>query len=435
MLHTIDDVWNWLQDNTPTTIHPGLERMEHVLAELGSPERRLKFIHIAGTNGKGSVAAMLNSVLQEAGYSVGLYISPPLHHWSERIQLNGSGIPEAELIRFAEHIRPIIEKMEEPPTVFEWWTLIAICYFAYEATPWFVIWETGLGGRLDATNVVHPLVSVITEIDRDHMEFLGDSLQEIAVEKAGIIKPGIPVIVSAKNPEAVAVIKQKASELKSKCSVLGSDFYVEALERTDNNQLFQFQNRLFSQKLAIPLLGEHQLANAGAAIMALTVLHHQYATIIDPNHLETGLTKVKWPGRLEEVGKNPTVLIDGAHNASGIKALTDTIKQHYTYDKLYLILAMMQEKEVEMIQPLLSLTDHIVATQVQYEIRSRTANEVKNIVYQLNSKQSVEAIESPEQAVAHALKLAGPKDLVLIAGSLYLLSEVRPLFTKTERMG
>jgi dihydrofolate synthase / folylpolyglutamate synthase len=436
MLQTVNDVWDWVQNNTPTKIDPGLERMKFVLAELGSPERRLKVIHIAGTNGKGSVATMMASVLQEAGYSVGLYISPPLHHWSERIQLNGEGIPESELVRWAERIRPIIEKMEEPPTRFEFWTLIAICYFAYEATPWFVILETGLGGRLDATNVVYPLVSIITEIARDHMEFLGESIPNIAHEKAGIIKSGVPVVVSAGNSEAVEVIRQRATELNSNFSLLGNDFHVNSLYQDDTGQTFQFENRLFTAKLRISLKGTYQLANAAAVIMAISILRQKYATIIDPIHLEMGLAKATWPGRMEEMGVHPTILLDGAHNASGIKVLVDTIQQQYTYDKLFFILATMREKEEEMIQPLLPLADHIVTTQVQNELRSRTAGDMKKLILKQNPQQSVEAIALPEEALGHILTLAGPRDMIVIAGSLYLLSQIRPLLlSKAERMG
>ncbi|MCH5584040.1 bifunctional folylpolyglutamate synthase/dihydrofolate synthase [Shimazuella sp. AN120528] len=428
MLQTANDVWNWLSSHTPAKIRPGLERMEHVLEELGHPERRLKVIHIAGTNGKGSVAAMLSSVLQEAGYSVGLFTSPELTHWSDRIQLNGEGIPEQELIRWTERLRPIVEKMDEPPTEFEYWTLIALCYFAYEATPWFTIMETGLGGRLDSTNVVYPLVSIITEIDRDHMEFLGSTIEEIALEKAGIIKSGVPVVTSTKGEEGLTVLEKVANERHSKFYAFGKDFDVQAISHDEKGQSFHFTSKMLEEKFCIQLKGKHQLANAGAAIMAISILCSQYATIVETSHLEKGLAKATWPGRMEEVSRHPIVLLDGAHNASGVRALADTLRNHYTYEKLFVVFAMMKEKESEMIQPLLPLAYHIVTTEVSNQKRSRTAKNLMDIILAQNPNQSVEAIASAEQALQTVQAQAGPDDMIVVAGSLYLIAQIRPLF-------
>jgi dihydrofolate synthase/folylpolyglutamate synthase len=429
MLQTANDVWDWLENHTPAKIHPGLERMEHVLEELGHPERRLKVIHIAGTNGKGSVAAMLSSVLQEAGYSVGLFTSPELTHWSDRIRWNGEPIPESELVRWTEHLRPIIEKMEEPPTEFEFWTLIALCYFAYEATPWFVIMETGLGGRLDSTNMVYPLVSIITEIALDHMEFLGSTVSEIAEEKAGIIKSGVPVVTSTSNSEAMPVLQRVAREHNSKFYKIGRDFRVNKVQQDRNGQSFQFESKMLEADLRITLKGDHQLANAGAAIMAISILCQQYATIVEPIHLEKGLAKATWPGRMEEINEDPTILLDGAHNTSGVRALAETLRCQYTYERLFVVFAMMKEKEAEMIQPLLSLAHHIVATEVPNQQRSRTAEQLMDIILKQNPDQSVEAIASPEKALETVRTQAGPKDMIVIAGSLYLIAQIRPLFT------
>ncbi|WP_028775481.1 bifunctional folylpolyglutamate synthase/dihydrofolate synthase [Shimazuella kribbensis] len=427
MLQSANDVWDWLSNHTPAKIHPGLSRMEHVLEELGHPERRLKVIHIAGTNGKGSVAAMLSSVLQEAGYSVGLFTSPELTHWSDRIRLNGEGIPESELVRWTERLRPIIEKMDEPPTDFEFWTLIALCYFAYEATPWFVIMETGLGGRLDSTNVVYPLVSIITQIDYDHMEFLGSTITEIAKEKAGIIKSGVPVVTSTNGSEALAALQQVADAKQSKLYRVGRDFMVNPIRYDQEGQSFQFTSKMLQTTSRITLKGEHQLANAGAAIMAISILCQQYATIVEPIHLEIGLGEATWPGRMEEVDNKPIILLDGAHNASGVRALVDTLRNHYTYEKLFVVFAMMKEKETEMIQPLLSLAHHIVATEVPNQQRSRTAQDVMDIILKLNPEQSTEAIASPEEALASVRAQAGHNDMIVVAGSLYLIAQIKSI--------
>jgi dihydrofolate synthase/folylpolyglutamate synthase len=431
MLRTANDVWEWLATNTSKTIRPGLERMEHVLAELGNPERRLKVIHIAGTNGKGSVAAMIASVLQEAGYSVGTFISPELDHWSDRIRLDGEGIPESELVRWAERIRPIVEQMEEPPTEFEWWTLIALCYFAYEATPWFTVMETGLGGRLDSTNVVYPLVSVITEISYDHLQYLGTTITEIATEKAGIIKNGVPVVTIATDPLAVEVIGKTAKARGSKCYQLGPDFSVHAKKRDREGQSFTFTSKLLEVDAQISLKGMHQLANAAAALMTINILCQQYATIVEPQHLKQGLAKAQWPGRLEEVATDPLIILDGAHNTLGVQALANAIQTDYTYEKLFVIFAMMKDKEAEMIQSLLPLSDHIVATEVPDQPRSRTAEELKNIILAMNPMQSVEAISSPQRALEAIRAQASKQDLIVIAGSLYVIAAIRRLLKET----
>jgi dihydrofolate synthase/folylpolyglutamate synthase len=291
--------------------------------------------------------------------------------------------------------------------------------------------ETGLGGRLDSTNVVYPLVSVITEIAHDHMEFLGTTITEIATEKAGIIKNGVPVVTSATDPLAVEVIRKTASARGSKCYQLGTDFSVHAIERDKTEQAFTFESKLLKVDARIALKGEHQLDNAAAVLMTIDVLCHQYATIVDVPQLKQGLSKAHWPGRLEEVATDPLIVLDGAHNTLGVQALAKAIQTDYTYEKLFVIFAMMKDKEAEMIQSLLPLTDHIVATEVPNQPRSRTAEELKNIILAMNPMQSVEAISSPQRALEAIRTQAGKRDLIVIAGSLYVIAEIRRLFNET----
>ncbi|SFJ42231.1 bifunctional folylpolyglutamate synthase/dihydrofolate synthase [Thermoflavimicrobium dichotomicum] len=429
----VEDVFQWMKQNCVARIQPGLERMEWMLERLNHPERRLKFIHIAGTNGKGSTAAMISTVLVEAGYKTGLFVSPYVTKWNERIQVDGEPISDESLVKWANHLYPLfVEMMEEgpgAPSPFEFWTLVALCYFAYEAIPWFIVWETGLGGKWDATNVVFPLVSVITQIGMDHKEFLGDTITHIAQEKAGIIKPGVPVVCGTTCPEATQVIVDEAKQKKCRLYVMNEDFHIDLIERTMDSQTFRFSNIYRSlDALKIPLAGEHQLQNAATAIMTLEVLRQYYATILEDFHFELGLRKVSWPGRLEKISEQPFILLDGAHNPDGMNALVKAVSAFYTYDRCLAMVAMMRDKEVdEMLKPLLTITDQILVTEVADAPRALPANELAERIKQMAPEKNVEVVSSVEKGLQCLKEWAAAKDLVLITGSLYLVSEARSL--------
>ncbi|MBA4496141.1 bifunctional folylpolyglutamate synthase/dihydrofolate synthase [Paenactinomyces guangxiensis] len=436
MFATSEEVFHWMEHRCVRTIQPGLERMEWILNRIDHPERRCKFIHIAGTNGKGSTAAMISSVLREAGYPTGLFISPYVTNWNERIQFDGEPIAESSFVHWANFLRPLADEMAEhgpgAPSPFEFWTLIAICYFAYEASPWFIVWETGLGGRCDSTNVVYPLVSVITHIGFDHKDWLGETIAEIAREKAGIIKAGVPVVCGSENKEALAVITEQAKQKNSSLYVIHKNFQAEPKTATPNGQRFHFTNAYGTlSDLEIPLVGEHQIRNAGTALMALEVLRQHYATVLEREHIEQGLKKTSWPGRLEKVSDQPLIVLDGAHNPDGIHSLVSSVRQLYTYDHLILMVAMMRDKDItEMIQPLLPLAHQVIATQVQDLPRALPAEELAQQVRQLNPELSVQSASTAEEGLRLMKKKAGEKDLLLITGSLFLISEVRPLLIK-----
>lgn len=432
---TAEQVMEWMECTCTRGMKPGLERMEKMLEHLNHPERRLKFIHVAGTNGKGSTAAMISSVLREAGYPTGLFISPYVTHWSERIQMDGTPISEASFVHWANHLRPMMEEMAETepgaPSPFEFWTILAICYYAYEASPWFIVWETGLGGRLDSTNVVYPLVSVITQIGFDHKEWLGESIAEIAREKAGIIKAGVPVVCGSEDPEALTVIAEQANQKNSRLYQINRDFAIEAAEVTLDHQIFHFSNvyRVI-EDLEITLVGEHQLRNAAVALMTLEILRQNYATILELEQIKQGLKKAFWPGRLEKVSEKPLTILDGAHNPDGVHSLATAIQQLYTYDRLILLIAMMKDKEVSCIlQPLLSLADVVITTQVQDQPRSMSGEELANLVREQRPDLTVQAVPSAAEGLALMKEQATKNDLLLITGSLFLVSEVRPLLT------
>jgi dihydrofolate synthase / folylpolyglutamate synthase len=430
---TAAEVFAWMERTCRGAFQPGLERMEWVLERLHHPERRCKFIHIAGTNGKGSTAAMISSVLRAAGYSTGLFISPYIVHWSERIQYEGEFIAESAFVKWANYLYPHLEKMEEhgpgKPSPFEFWTLLAICYFAFDVCPWFVVWETGLGGRLDSTNVVYPLVSVITQIGLDHTDQLGQDLKGIAQEKAGIIKPGVPVVCGAEEAEVLQVIQAEANRKKCAFYTFQRDFTVEFLEFSPNYQRFHFTNayRTLSH-LAIPLLGEHQLKNAATALMTLEVLRQNDATILEDEHVERGMKSVFWPGRLEKWSEQPLLLLDGAHNLDGIQALVSALLHYYTYDRFIVVLAMMRDKDVlASIRPLVALADLVLITQVQDQPRSLSASELAHLLKEDDPGLTIHPFPAAEEGVRWAQTQANETDLILITGSLYLVAEVRAL--------
>lgn len=430
MFKSVQEAFAWIQKHSSQGVRPGLHRMESALERLGHPERRCKFIHVAGTNGKGSTSAMIASVLQAAGYKTGLFISPFIQNWNERVQVDGKPISEQQFLHWANHLKPVIEQMiadgEEPPSEFEFWTLLAICYFALDECPWFIVWETGLGGRLDSTNVVYPLVSVLTEIGLDHKEYLGNTISEIAYEKAGIIKSGVPVVCGSLQKEAVEVFRKVAGEKNSRIYVNQVDFQAKAVEQSANGQTINFSNIYRTlENLPLSLVGSHQVQNAATALMALEVLRQQYATVIEDLHFQKGLEMVRWPGRLEKVLEHPTILLDGAHNRLGIDALVKAISSFYTYDQLYVLLAAMKEKEEDMFHPLIALADHVIVTQVSGYSRSKTTEELQAQIKRVVPNKPISAFDNVALALDFAKQNASEKDLILVTGSLYLVAEAR----------
>lgn len=429
---TSAEVFAWIEQTHDHKIKPGLKRMEWLLDRLDHPERRCKFIHIAGTNGKGSTSAMLSSVLRAAGYPTGLFISPYITHWSERIQFDGEPIAESSFVHWANVLLPHVEAMREETELgalspFEWWTIVAICYFALEACPWFIVWETGLGGRLDSTNVVYPLVSVITQVGLDHQEWLGESIAEIAREKAGIIKPGVPVVCGAEDPTALTVITERAKEMKSQLYTLHRDYDTEKVSADSAGQRFHFTNvyRTLSN-LETQLVGDHQLRNAATALMTLEVLRQNYATVLDVEQIVQGLQQAHWPGRLEKMGEHPQIVLDGAHNPDGIQALASALSL-YSYDRLFLLIGMMKDKEIEGLQALLALANHVTTTTVTGQLRSLPAEELAERLRKMRPELTIETSINASAGLQEMKKRATERDLLLVTGSLYLVSEVRPL--------
>jgi dihydrofolate synthase/folylpolyglutamate synthase len=386
----------------------GLENTLKLAALAGNPQTQLRFIHVAGTNGKGSTCAMLESIYRAAGLRIGLFTSPHLVSFRERIQVNRQLIFENELVQLVEEIQPLLKRFlaDNHLTLFEVATIMALKYFAEQKCD-LVIWETGLGGRLDATNIVTPLASIITNITFDHQQWLGDTLEKIAAEKAGIIKPGVPVVTATGAPEALAVIEKIAREKNAPLKVVTTDDVQSQLAGT----------------LAPPLPGEHQRLNAALALATVEVLQEQIPVAEDK--IRVGLAGVNWPGRLQLIEKpnGQKILLDGAHNVAGVEALCAALTQAGAPLKGAFIIGFLGDKDWRlMCEHLAPLASKIFTVPVA-STRTADASELAKTFRSANPAAKVFACESFSEAL-HASK---NEPFVVVAGSLYLVGEALEL--------
>ncbi len=398
-----------------------LHRMEQVLSLLDHPEKRFPALHIAGTNGKGSTAAMLHRILSVAGYRVGLYTSPHVVSFTERIRIGSEEISEAEVVELAGLVQDLSRKEGIPLTFFEFVTVIALVYFARHKVDVAVV-EVGLGGRLDATNVVLPRVSMITTISKDHEAYLGSDLLSIAWEKGGIIKSGIPV-VCGDLPQEIGEFLQEMAKLKGSSSYfLGRDFSFTWNEK----DLFDYQGLEWSlADLSLALRGRFQRANAALALGALEVVHEEFP--VTEAAIREGLKTVFWPGRFEVVAGEPTIILDGAHNGEGIRALVREIRDFKGQKKVVLLFAAMADKDWPlMLRELSAVADEFVLTRVPMERSADPAEMAKAAPSHIPHT----ILSDPREAVRILLDKVAPGAVILVAGSLYLLGEVRPLVLK-----
>ncbi|CAM3083696.1 folylpolyglutamate synthase/dihydrofolate synthase family protein [Paenibacillus sediminis] len=432
--HSYQEAVQWINGLIPFGIRPGLDRIQLMLEKLGKPHRRLKFIHVAGTNGKGSTCAFLTEVLIRSGYSVGTFTSPYITKFTNRFQYNGQDIPEETLLELSNRLYPLVEELAATelgsPTMFEVSTALAILYYAEVCYPDVVVWETGLGGRLDVTNVVTPIVSIITNVGYDHTDILGDTLTQIATEKAGIIKPGVPVVSCVEQPEAIAVIKETAKRRNSSLYLLGEQFKIERRTVNMEGQSFRFSGPFGERDLEISLQGEHQCKNAAGAMMALEVLRQYMAFLLDPEDVLEGFRRTFWAGRLERVSENPRILIDGAHNPEGAETLAKSIQEIYSYRKLNLMMGMLSNKHHESyLQHILPIVDTLILTEPDFR-KKMDAGHLLDIVEQLRqkyAKPNLEIIVEPDwRAALEVLKSrTEAEDLGVVSGTLYLIADVR----------
>jgi dihydrofolate synthase/folylpolyglutamate synthase len=406
-----------------------LENISVLSERLGRPDRAYPAAHIAGTNGKGSTAAFLESILRHAGFRTGLNTSPHLEKINERIRVNGAEIPDSDFSQTLTRIQSLIEellasgKLRAHPTYFECVTAMAFQYFAKTRVE-FGVFEVGLGGRLDATNILTPVVSVITRIDFDHENFLGHSLREIAAEKAGILKKGVPAVVAAQPPEAREVILARAEELG--CPVIEAPLAYRVDEQTIENGCVRARVTEiasgWSVKLAPQLAGRFQLQNAMNAVAAArTLCARGYR--ISARAIEQGIAAAVWPGRLEKVQSRPDIYVDGAHNPGAARELSAFWEENFAGRKIFLLYGALRDKAVDEIAGVLfPHAVEVVFTEPRTP-RAISASQLSEIAAHHASRSSV--IADAEQALDYLLSKAAPQDAVFVTGSLYLVGQLR----------
>ena len=409
-----------------------LERVTDFLAQLGNPQERYPKIHVAGTKGKGSVSAMLAAVAQTSGLKVGLYTSPHLHTYRERLQIDGEPIPRAVMARLVEELQTEIEKVPGL-TIFEVTTSLAFLYFARQQVDLAVI-EVGLGGRLDATNVITPLVSVITSLSLDHTYLLGDTLEEIAAEKGGIIKPGVPVVSAPQRPEAVAVLEEIAEQRDAPFVLVGRDWTWEPGEHSFAGQRLTARSTTGSSPLEdtyhIPLLGDFQQENAATAIATLDVLRAEGQTWITPEGVKRGLDSTRWPGRMEVLNREPLLIVDSAHNPYSAQALVNSLQSWFPETRWVLIYGASNDKDIEgMLQHLLPAAEHIIVTR-SYHPRAAAPYALADQCADLGF--GAEIAVNPERALEQAWRHLEPKMGVVATGSIFLVAEVREVWARRQ---
>lgn len=422
---TYEEALEYIHGISWTFCKPGLERTRELCAALGNPQDELKFIHVAGTNGKGSFCSMLDSVLRAAGYKVGLYTSPYIKIFNERMRVNGANIPGDTLAEITEYVRPIAEKMTDRPTEFELITAIAFEYFKRERCD-VVILEAGMGGRLDSTNIIsNPILSVITGIALDHTAFLGDTVEKIAAEKAGIIKSA-PVLFGGEDSSARAVIAKRAQE----CAVpfIEPDYsLIDNLQADLRGTRFSYRHH---KDVRINLLGLYQPKNAALVLEAVDALSVLGMPIEEKDVLR-GLAEASWLARFEIVNYSPLIIFDGAHNPQGIASATESVAHYFGERKVAVITGVLKDKDYEFIANKLARVASYAFTITPDNPRALTAQEYAEVL----RKNGVRATPTANIAEAVALAVAEADkngDAIVCLGSLYTYAEIT---AEIEKMG
>ncbi len=440
----------WIHGLGRFGIKPGLQRISKLLEMLGNPHHQISFVHIGGSNGKGSTAAMIASILRSAGYRAGLYTSPYLLSFTNRMAVNGDDIEPEELVALVEQVRPQVEEISADPelgqmTEFEVVTALALTYFARREVD-LVVLEVGLGGRLDATNVVTPLLSIITNISLEHTDVLGDTVGQVAREKAGIIKHGVPVLTAADDPEVLAVLKERARKLEAPfhrvyppADNLSSVEQLPAFKRQSvigKGQVFAYRGFNWSlDDLYVPLRGIYQAWNGATALAAVEILAGQGFRISEAAVRE-GLSETVWPGRLELLRFKPMLVMDGAHNPTAVKNLAEAMPEYFDYRQLILVFGALADKNIAaMLEKILPLADEVIFTRAKLPRAADPHETAAMAVEHFNFDRSrLAVIDEIGPALEKALALAGPDDLVLVTGSLYTVSDARAYWEHSSKV-
>ncbi len=422
-----DEAIEYLTGLRGGSIKPGLDRIEKLLEHMQDPQKKLKFVHIAGTNGKGSVAVFISNILIEAGYRVGIYTSPAVFDYRERFRVGRKNISSNDLVRGAHAVRAAIKEMTETgaesPSSFEAETALAFWYFREKDCD-IVVLETGMGGLMDATNIIpSPVCAVFASISFDHMAFLGDTLEKIAAQKAGIIKPGCRVISAHQHDEAGRVIRQAAEKSACVCSEVDeSAIRDRRVSKESFSQLFDYKGY---KEIKISLAGKYQLKNAALAIETVFSLRESGFHITDAA-LRRGLEKCVWPGRFQKISDKPLIIIDGAHNEEAAQRLSESIDFYFTKKHIVYIMGMLKDKECDKVCEITAdKADLIFTVSTKFGQRSQSSVELAGIIKRYNSR--VTAADSVYEALEMAVNTAGRDGVIVIFGSLSFLGKIMEL--------
>lgn len=427
---TYQEALDFIHSTHKFSIKLGLDNVSHLLNLMGNPQEKLAYIHVAGTNGKGSTSSYLNQMLMAAGYKVGLYTSPFLETFNERTRINNDNIPDVDLADITTFVKKCIDKMVADglnhPTEFEIVTAIAFEYYCREKVD-VVVLEVGMGGRLDSTNVIqNPLVSIITPVDLDHVEYLGDTIGKIAAEKAGIVKPGCSVVVHPQEPEAMKVIEDICRKNGSQFTLAPTD-QIQILNVSDQGTDFELAGEAYH----IRMLGEHQTRNATVALTAIKILNQEGVLKVSKEAVMKGLAEANWPGRMEIMHRKPLVLIDGAHNLHGAKGLSQAVRTLFKDREIIAVVGILGDKDVSgILEEMMPLCKTVICTEPDNP-RKMSAENLERQVKAFEGNTGVtgpkNTLVEPDikKAFEKALELATPDSVVILFGSLYMIGNAR----------
>ena len=427
---TIETALEWIHSRLKFNIRPGLTRIEALLKLLGNPEKELSMLHIAGTNGKGSTVAFTRGILEQLGLTVATFTSPFIETFGERMAINGHPIPDEKLIKYVEQLKPLVEEMDKDErlagiTEFEIITALAFRYFADEHVDVALI-EVGLGGLLDSTNVIQPVATAITTIGMDHMDILGDTLEKISAQKAGIIKPDTPLVTGKIADEALAVIAEIAQTNQAKHYQYSIDYQVEILE----NERFNYKDdEIHLLNLEKSLLGLHQIDNAALAVKLTMVYAHKVGLSPSEEAIREGLRRTFWPARMEEVSQAPLTLLDGAHNVHAMQRLLENLKNEFSGRKITILFSALVTKDITEMIKMLQTVDNskLILTTFDYP----KALKLEDFAYL--EKENVRLAEDWKSTYAALKENLHKDDVLLMTGSLYFMSQIRAYILESEQ--
>lgn len=427
---TIETALEWIHSRLKFNIRPGLTRIEALLKLLGNPEKELSMLHVAGTNGKGSTIAFTRGILEQLDLTVATFTSPFIATFGERMAINGHPIPDDKLIMYVEQLKPFVEEMDKDEnlagiTEFEIITALAFRYFADEHVDVALI-EVGLGGLLDSTNVIQPVATAITTIGMDHMDILGDTLEKIAAQKAGIIKPNTPLVTGKIADEALAVIAQTAQKNQAQHYQYGIDYQVEILE----NERFNYKDdEIHLLNLEKALLGLHQIDNAALAVKLTMVYAQKVGLSLSEEAIRKGLKRTFWPARMEEISRAPLTLLDGAHNVHAMQRLLENLKNEFSGRKITILFSALVTKDITEMIKMLQTVDNseLILTTFDYpkalKLEDFTYLEKENVTLAEDWKSTYSALKANLQK----------DDVLLMTGSLYFMSQIRAYILESEQ--